>query len=338
MLTDEELDRVCVVLVRARNPSNIGAVARAMHDFGFGRLRVVNEFALPFEAAKSAVDASAVMGGAERYASVAEAVGDCTLVVGTTAVGERDLQHKLLTLAEAGPRMIAEVRGGPTHRGETAMNGAHTPADKGSHDLSGSPTHRGETAMNGAHTPADKVSHDSSGSPTHRGETAMNGAQDVGTGSAAGRVALVFGSEKTGLSNEELSHCHWLLTIPMREYEGVRHPSMNLGQAVAVCLYELVRDPTHDGETVMNGAPHVAAGHDVETVMHGAPDVTAGQMERITALLMEVLEETEYTRRHAANSDPAMMRRLVRRMGLDEADAVVWLGILRQVLWRLRRE
>ncbi len=56
-----------------------------------------------------------------------------------------------------------------------------------------------------------------------------------------GRVALLFGSEKTGLSNEELSHCHWLLTIPMEEHEEVRHPSMNLGQAVAVCLYELVR-------------------------------------------------------------------------------------------------
>ena len=269
MLTEQERDRVCVVLVRARNPSNIGAVARAMHDFGFGRLRVVNEFAVPFEAAKSAVDASAVMAGAERYASVAEAVADCTLVVGTTAVGERDLQHELMTLAEAGPRMRAEVRGRPTHDGETVMNGA----------------------------------------------------PKVEAGPAPGRVALVFGSEKTGLSNEELSHCHWLLTIPMREYEGVRHPSMNLGQAVAVCLYELVRDPTHDGETVMNGAPNV----------------TAGQMERITGLLMEVLEETEYTRRHAANSDPAMMRRLVRRMELDEADAVVWLGILRQVLWRLRQ-
>ncbi len=265
MLTDVELDRVCVVLVRARNPSNIGAVARAMHDFGFGRLRVVNEFAVPFEAAKSAVDASAVMDGAVRYASVAEAVGDCTLVVGTTAVGERDLQHELLTLAEAGPRVIAEVRGGPTHDDEAVVNGA------------------------------PRIE--------------------------AGRVALVFGSEKTGLSNEELSHCHWLLTIPMCEYEGVRHPSMNLGQAVAVCLYELVRDSTHDGKAVMNGAPQVAA----------------EQMERITALLMEVLEETEYTRRHAANSDSAMMRRLVRRMGVDEADAVVWLGILRQVLWRLRK-
>jgi tRNA/rRNA methyltransferase len=96
MLSEEELDRVCVVLVRARNPSNIGAVARAMHDFGFRRMRVVNEFPVPFEAARSAVDASAVLADAVACASVAEAVADCTLVVGTTAVGERELRHELL--------------------------------------------------------------------------------------------------------------------------------------------------------------------------------------------------------------------------------------------------
>ncbi len=49
MPSDTELDRVCVVLVRARNPSNIGAAARAMHDFGFGRLRVVNQFSPPMK-------------------------------------------------------------------------------------------------------------------------------------------------------------------------------------------------------------------------------------------------------------------------------------------------
>src|SRR5271167_2943427 len=54
-----------------------------------------------------------------------------------------------------------------------------------------------------------------------------------------GPVALLFGSERYGLSNEELSHCHWLMRIPTRE----EHGSMNLGQAVAVCLYELVRGP-----------------------------------------------------------------------------------------------
>jgi TrmH family RNA methyltransferase len=271
MLSESELDRVCVVLVRARNPSNIGAVARAMHDFGFRRLRVVNEFAMPFTAAKSAVDASAVMAGAVTCASVADAVADCTLVVGTTAVGERDLQHELLVLAEGAARMRAELR-----------------------------------------------------EPTHDDEAVMDRAPEVG-----GTVAVLFGSEKTGLSNEELSHCNWLLTVPMHEYEGVRHPSMNLGQAVAVCLYELVRDPTHDDKAVVKGAPG-----DV------AEPVAAAQLERITALMNEVMEATEYTRRHAHNCDPAHVRRLVRRIGVDAVDAPVWMGFLKQVLWKLegRRE
>jgi tRNA/rRNA methyltransferase len=50
-----------------------------------------------------------------------------------------------------------------------------------------------------------------------------------------GRVGLVFGPEKHGLTREDLSYCHVLVEIPTDE----RQPSMNLGQAVAVCLYEL---------------------------------------------------------------------------------------------------
>jgi tRNA/rRNA methyltransferase len=260
MLREDELGRVCVVLVRARNPSNIGAVARAMHDFGFGKLRVVNEFPVPFEAAKSAVDASEVMANAVKCASVAEAVADCTLVVGTTAVGERDVQHELLQLSEAAFKMRAEL-------------------------------------------------------------------QRSGDGAGQGRVALLFGSEKTGLSNEELSHCNWLLTVPMWEHSDVRHPSMNLGQAVAVCLYELVRNPTHEDQAVMNGAPSAE--------VFTAEPASAAMLERLSTLLSEVLEKTEYTRRHPADKNPAQMRRLVRRMGVNAEDAPVWMGILRQVLWKL---
>jgi TrmH family RNA methyltransferase len=242
-----EIDRVVVVLVRARNPNNIGAVARAMHDFGFRHLRVVNEYAVPFETARSAVDASEVLTGASVFGSVADAVADCTLVVGTTAVGERALQHPVQVLPEAGR----------TARKELARED--------------------------------------------------------------GRVALLFGSEKTGLSNDELSHCHWLLTIPMEEYEAVRHPSMNLGQAVAVCLYEFVR--TAGDSTVSAGAPAGAL---------------VGEVERLTALLTEVLEETGYTKRHPANCEEGQIRRLVLRMGVAASDAPVWMGILRQILWRVR--
>jgi TrmH family RNA methyltransferase len=244
------IDRVIVVLVRARNPNNIGAVARAMHDFGFRYLRIVNEYAVPFETARSAVDASSVLAGAAAFGNVADAVADCTVVVGTTAVGDRALQHPLRVLQDGAGIITKElVREG-------------------------------------------------------------------------GRVALLFGSEKTGLSNEELSYCHWLLTIPMERYEDVRHPSMNLGQAVAVCLYELVR--SGEGATVPVSWGELAA-------------AKAGDVERLTMLLTEVLDRTGYTKRHPANCDEGQIRRLVLRMGVAASDVPVWMGILRQILWKVRQ-
>jgi tRNA/rRNA methyltransferase len=267
MLTPEELDRIHIVLVRARNPNNIGAAARAMHDFGLGHLRVVNDFPVPFESARSAVDASGVLAGAVACASLAGAIADCTLVVGTTAVGERDLQHPLLPLAEAAPRILAELRR------------------------------------------SDNL----------------------------GRVALLFGSEKTGLSNEELSHCNWLLTIPMQPVEGMRHLSLNLGQAVAVCLYELVREspaamlpPSESGPAAE--PPAIPADPVIP-----AQSASADDLDRLTTLLAETLERSGYTRRHPANSGPLQLRRLVRRMSLDTGDAAVWMGVFRQLLFKLRR-
>jgi tRNA/rRNA methyltransferase len=243
------IDRVIVVLVRARNPNNIGAVARAMHDFGFRHLRVVNEYSVPFETARSAVDASEVLAEATVFGRVADAVADCTLVVGTTAVGERTLQHPLRVLPDGAEIIRKEL------------------------------------------------------------------------GTEGGRVALLFGSEKTGLSNDELSHCHWLLTIPMEQHEQVRHPSMNLGQAVAVCLYELVRSAGMATIPVSRGDLALAE---------------AREVERMTALLSEVLEETGYAKRHPANCDQGQIRRLMVRIGVAASDAPVWMGVLRQILWKVR--
>jgi TrmH family RNA methyltransferase len=56
---------------------------------------------------------------------------------------------------------------------------------------------------------------------------------------ARGNVAILFGSEKRGLSNDDLSYCHWTMHIPT----AADHVSMNLGQAVAVSLYEITRAP-----------------------------------------------------------------------------------------------
>jgi TrmH family RNA methyltransferase len=235
-----KLDRLHVVLVAVRNPLNIGAAARAMSNFGFPRLRVVNPYDAGFREARSAVGASAVLASAEQCESVAQAVADCTLVVGTTAVRHRDLQHPLRRL-EQGARLIRKEL-------------------------------------------------------------------------ASGRVALLFGSEKFGLSNDALSHCHWLMRVPTCE-ENI---SMNLGQAVAVCLYELIRNT---GSAAQPEKLKPAA---------------AREVERITAMLIEALRASGYLNRRVVTDSEERLRRLVRRLNLPARDAVVWLGILRQILWKLR--
>jgi len=50
------------------------------------------------------------------------------------------------------------------------------------------------------------------------------------------------------------------------------------------------------------------------------------------------MEKTGYSLRHPHNCDPAQVRRLVRRIGVDAVDAPVWLGILKQILWKLGGE
>jgi TrmH family RNA methyltransferase len=229
-----------IVLISPRNPLNIGAAARAMSNFGFSELRLVNPYNVAFREARSAVKAHAVLEQAREYSTVAEAVADCTLVVGTTAIGPRVLEHPLRRL-EYGGKLIARK-------------------------LANAP------------------------------------------------VALLFGSEKFGLSNEDMSHCHWLMRIPARE----EHGSMNLGQAVAVCLYEIIRSPAA-AKTAPDAKRPAAVVH----------------LERITALLETILDRSGYVHARVEGSTRMKIRRLVRRLQLNAHDAEVWLGMLRQILWKL---
>jgi tRNA/rRNA methyltransferase len=199
----------------------------------------VNPYAPSFREARSAVGASEILANAERYKTVAEAVEDCTLVVGTTAVRNRDLQHPVRR-PEYGARLIRK----------------RLPSNN---------------------------------------------------------VALLFGSEKFGLSNDALSHCHWLIRIPTCD----QNISMNLGQAAAVCLYELIRDE--------NG------GRAAERLKLA----TAAELERLTTLLLEALQTSGFLDRRRVSDADERIRRLVRRLRLPERDTVIWLGMLRQMLWKM---
>jgi len=129
------------------------------------------------------------------------------------------------------------------------------------------------------------------------------------------RVAILFGSEKSGLSNEEMSHADWLMRIPTSQ----QNISMNLGQAVAVCLYEIIRD---------SKAPREAG---------KLASATAGDIERITAMLLDALHASGYVGRRRVADIDARMRRLVKRLHVPARDTVLWFGILHQIVWKLRK-
>jgi TrmH family RNA methyltransferase len=230
-----------VVLVRTRNPLNIGAAARAMSNFGALHLRLVTPYEKAFREAVSAVGAAPLLAKAEEHKTVETAVRDCGLVVGTTAIGHRELQHEIYSLEETAKKIRKKL--------------------------------------------------------------------------SSSRVAILFGSEKTGLSNHDLSHCHWLLRIPTRD----EHRSMNLAQAVAVVVYELSR-----GTRKLNAQSKLlSAAADMESV------------NRITAVLLEALHASGYTHPRSAATAEEKLRRMLRRFELSAPDADVMLGMLRKIVWKL---
>jgi TrmH family RNA methyltransferase len=211
-----------------------------MSNFGFTDMRLVNPYDAAYREAKSAVKSAYILENAQVHQSVAEAVAGCTLVVGTTSLGHRDLHVPLYRLETAGP-LIRE---------------------------------HSETAT----------------------------------------AALLFGSEKFGLSNEDMSYCHWVTRIPARP----EHGSMNLGQAAAICCYELSRE---EAAAKLAFAP---------------PDLApAENLERLSSVLMDLLIRSGYAQEQTSESTELKVRRLVRRLRIPPHDSEVLLGMLRQVLWKL---
>jgi tRNA/rRNA methyltransferase len=93
---------------------------------------------------------------------------------------------------------------------------------------------------------------------------------------------------------------------------------MNLGQAVAVCLYELVRGAADAGQA------------------SGQTQASAGELERITQVLLEALCISGYVQSPGEAAALEKIRRLLRRLNLETADAEVWLGMMRQILWKIK--
>jgi tRNA/rRNA methyltransferase len=129
---------------------------------------------------------------------------------------------------------------------------------------------------------------------------------------ASGPVALVFGPERTGLTNEEVSRCTYLINIPT----APACPALNLGQAVAICLYELSR-VTKSGDCT---AP--------------AEDVASyAEQERMFETLRQSLERIEYL--FGPKSDALMhgLRHLIGRSRPSHMEVGLLTGLARQIDW-----
>lgn len=155
--------QISIVLVKPRNPQNIGAAARAMGNFGFEDLRLVQPWDPTWQEAKSAVGASPILKKAKVFNTTQDAAKDANIIIATTALKNRKPFQQILTL--------------------------------------------------------NKI------------ETFIKENNDK-------KIALLFGSEKTGLTAEDIDKADYILNIPTT----AKVPSINLAQAVILCCWELAKN------------------------------------------------------------------------------------------------
>ena len=132
-----------------------------------------------------------------------------------------------------------------------------------------------------------------------------------------GPVALLFGNERTGLTNDELALANLLLRIPA----DPGYSSLNLAMAVQVVAYEVYR----------------ARGAAVQAPGRVVPRATADDMERLYAHLAVVLDEVGFKDRTTSGTHlMERIRRLINRADLDQNEANIVRGILTAVQQRRR--
>jgi tRNA/rRNA methyltransferase len=275
-----------IVLVRPRNPLNIGAAARAMANFGFRDLVVVNPYEPTWRETRSAVGAEDLVRSARAMPTLLDAIGDAALVVGTTAGSRRHLTRDLVSLTDLLGWLGEARRGGPPGR-----PGAKAPAVRA-----------GRRAATRAGT-----------RPAPTSELRAAARQSVLP------AALLFGSEKTGLSNDEMSYCQALVRIPT----SPGCPSMNLGQAVAVCCYELARQGFQSNRTA--GAR-----------IHRSDPATQQLLAHLFDRAARVLDTVGYLKPKSREAALLKLREFLLELGLTNYDARILGGVLAQIEWKLQ--
>ena len=229
------LDNVCIILVNPTHPGNIGATARAMKNMGLRHLALVGPRDYPSaEATARASGADDILAAAAVHGTVDEALGDCRLVIGTSA------RLRSIDWPQLDPRRCAEM---------------------------------------------------------------------IAARRGGGRGAILFGREHSGLTNEEIDRCHYLLHIP----SNAEYSSLNLAAAVQIVAYELR----------MASMAVTAAGE------AGATETaSAAEREAFYAHLEQTLLELEFLNPDNPKKLMRRLRRLFNRALPDQQEINMLRGIL----------
>jgi tRNA/rRNA methyltransferase len=146
-------------------------------------------------------------------------------------------------------------------------------------------------------------------------QSAVASTLSAGPGASA-PVAVVFGPEDTGLTNDDIAVCHHLAFIPTSD----AYASLNLAQAVVVALYEFRRALlSHDETRIAQPASRAHA--------------DAGEVEAMFEQLELALLDIGFLLQENPGHVMATLRGLLSRAGLDPREVAVLRGLARQIGW-----
>lgn len=248
------LENIRIVLVNTSHTGNIGSVARAMKTMGLNQLTLVDPVSKPdSQASALAAGATDVLHGARIVDTLAEAIADCGLVIGTSA-RNRTLDWPLLEPRAAAAKLLDE-------------------------------------------------------SPRYP-------------------VALVFGRESSGLTNDELQQCNFHVHIPANP----DYSSLNLAMAVQALSYEIRMQWL---ETSVKGQAHFESSR-TDSPIEPIDYPRADDLERFFVHLEQTLGETGFIIKQHPGQVMAKLRRMFARARPEEAELNILRGILTSIDKKIR--
>jgi tRNA/rRNA methyltransferase len=198
------LKDISIILVQPQMGENIGATARVMKNFGFSDLRIISpRDGWPnAKAHEMSANADDIIEGAKLFDSIESAVADINILF-ATASKPRDMLKEVITPEEAANIIY-----------QCAQPLTVIPAQAGIQSFSNSDSEKLDSRWS-------------------LPRTILRGWNDTNPL----KIGFLFGKESSGLDNEDVSHCNYLISIPVApEYD-----SLNLSQAVCVVCYEVYK-------------------------------------------------------------------------------------------------